>query len=168
MTDQAHENLVELLRRFMDEPAARAAQEDIRAGERFLDACPAPAPEARLLATIKAQVAAAAQRRRRLVRLTHRSLAAAAAIVVLALIGLFGPGPSHRPRISHVALIPPAVWDSHDIAADDLDLVYFSAQLGQIEAQAQALDAGESEGGSGSVDEFEEELMAIQADFWKG
>jgi hypothetical protein len=48
-------------------------------------------------------------------------------------------------------------------------LAYFSSEIGQIEAQMQALDAGESEIGAGTlVDEFENELMAIQADFWKG
>ncbi len=36
MTNRAPEHLIELLRRRMAEPAARAAQEDIQAGERFL------------------------------------------------------------------------------------------------------------------------------------
>ncbi len=165
MREQTHENLMELLQRFMDEPAARAAHEDIQAGERFLDAYPAPTPDAQLLATIKAQMAVAAPRRHRIVRLVHGSLAAAAAVIVLALIGLLGPGSANRPPI---AIIPAAIWDSDDIVADDLDLAYFSSEIGQIEAQVQALDAGENEGGSGALDEFEDELMAIQTDFWKG
>jgi hypothetical protein len=168
MTDQAHENLIELLRRFMDGPTARAAHEDIQVGERWLEAYPAPAPEARLLATIKAQMAVAAVRRHRIVRLVHGSLAAAAAVIVLALIGLLGPGSADRPHLSYAAIIPAAIWDSDDLTADDLDLVYFSSEIGQIEAQMQALDAGESESGSGTLDEFENELMAIQTDFWKG
>ncbi len=168
MTDPAHENLMELLRRFMDEPAARAAQEDIQAGERLLATHPAPTPEARLLAMIKTQMAVAAGRRHRIVRLVHGSLAAAAAVIVLALIGLLGPRSTDRSRLSYVAIIPAAVWDSDDLTADDLDLAYFSSEIGQIEAQMQALDAGESESGSGTPDEFENELMAIQTDFWKG
>lgn len=168
MTDQAHENLTELLRRFMDEPAARTAHEDIQAGERLLEAYPAPTPDTRLIASIKTQMAAAALRRHRIVRLVHGSLATAAAVIVLAWIGLLGPGPASRPHMSYAAIIPAAIWDSHDITADDLDLVYFSSEIGQIEAQVQALDAGESESGSGALDEFEDELMAIQADFWKG
>ncbi len=166
MTNRAHENLIELLRRFMEEPAARAAQEDIQAGERLLQTNPAPTPEARLLATIKTQMAVAAVRRHRLVRLVHGSLAAAAAVIVLALIGLLGPQLADRPHLSYAAIIPAAIWDSDDLTADDLDLAYFSSEIGQIEAQMQALDAGESE--SGTPDEFENELMAIQADFWKG
>jgi len=168
MRDQAHENLIELLRRFMDEPTARAAHEDIQAGERFLDAYPAVQPDARLIATIKTQMAVAALHRRRIVRLVHGSLAAAAAVIVLALIGLLGPGSANRSPMSYVAMIPPTIWESDDITADDLDLAYFSSEIGQIEAQMQALDAGESESGTGTLDEFEDELMAIQADFWKG
>ncbi len=168
MRDHAHENLIELLRRFMDEPTAQAAHEDIQAGERLLEAYPALTPEARLIATIKAQMAVAALRRHRIVRLVHGSLAAAAAVIVLALIGLLGPRSADRPHMSYAAIIPAAIWDSDDLTADDLDLAYFSSEIGQIEAQMQALDAGESEGGSGTLDEFENELMAIQTDFWKG
>ena len=168
MTDRAHENLIKLLRQFMDEPTAQAAHEDIRAGEGLLEAYPAPTPEARLIAAIKAQMAVAAVRRHRIVRLVHGSLAAAAAVIVLALIGLFGPRSADRPHLSYAAIIPAAIWDSDDLTADDLDLAYFSSEIGQIEAQMQALDAGESESGSGTLDEFESELMAIQTDFWKG
>ena len=53
MKDQTRENLTELLRRFMDEPAARTAQEDIEAGERLLEANPAPTPTPETLAAIK-------------------------------------------------------------------------------------------------------------------
>jgi hypothetical protein len=168
MRDQAHENLIELLQRFMDEPTARAAHEDIQAGERFLDAYPVLTPDVRLLATIKKQMAVTALRRHRIVRLVHGSLAAAAAVIVLALIGLLDPGSASRSRVSYVAIIPAAIWESDDMTADDLDLAYFSSEIGQIEAQIQALDAGESESGGGTLDEFEDELMAIQADFWKG
>lgn len=168
MTDPTRENLIELLQRFMDEPTARNAQEDIEAGERCLEAYPAPTPEARLLATIKTQMAVAAVRRHRLVRLVQGALAAAAAVIVLALIGLPGPRSAHGPRLSYAALIPPALWDSHDITTDDLDLAYFASEIRQIEAQVQALDEGESESGREIPDEFENELMAIQTDFWKG
>jgi len=168
MRDQAHENLIELLQRFMDEPTAQAAHKDIQAGERFLEAYPARTPDARLIATIKTQMAAAALRRHRIVRLVHGSLAAAAAVIVLALIGLPGPGSAKRPHMSYAAIIPAAIWESDDLTADDLDLAYFSSEIGQIETQMQALDAGESEGASGALDEFEDELMEIQTDFWKG
>jgi hypothetical protein len=169
MRDRAHESLMELLRRFMDEPAARAAQEDIRAGERYLDAYPAPTPEARLLAAIETQMAVAALRRRRIARLVHGSLAAAAAVIVLALIGLPGPGPANRPHMSYATIIPPAIWDSDDITTTDLDLAYFSSEIRQIEAQVQALEMGDAETtGNDASDEIEMELLALQAEFWKG
>lgn len=169
MRDHARENLIALLRRFMEEPAARAAHEDIQAGERFLDAYPAPPPEARLIAGIKTQMAVAAVRRHRVVRLVHGSLAAAAAVIVLALIGLFSPGSGNRPSISYAALIPPAIWDSDDITTTDLDLAYFSSEIRQIEAQVQALEAGDNgTADHDASDEIELELLALQAEFWKG
>jgi hypothetical protein len=169
MRDQAHENLIELLRRFMDEPTARAAHADIQAGERYLDAYPAPRPEARLVATMKTQMAVAALRRRRIARLVHGSLAAAAAVIVLALIGLPGHGPANRPRMSYATIIPPAIWDSDDITTTDLDLAYFSSQIRQIEAQMRALETGDAETiDNDTSDEIEMELLALQAEFWKG
>jgi hypothetical protein len=167
MRDRAHENLVELLQQFLEEPAARAADEEIRAGERWLQAYPAPAPEARLLAALKAQMAGSALRRQRTLRLVRTALAAAA-VIAIAWIGLFGPRPAHQPRVSYAAIIPAAVWESDDIAADDLDIVYFTAELRQIEAQMHALDAGEDETGEGGLDEYENELIAIETEFWKG
>jgi len=170
MRDRAHENLIELLQRFMDEPAAQTAHEDIQAGERWLDdAPPTPAPNARLLATIKTQMAVSALRRHRMRRLFHASLAAAAAVVVLSLIGLLGPGSASRPRISYAAILPAAIWESDDITADDLDLVYFSSEIRQIEAQMRSLDAEESDTGvGGGPEELETELLAIQTELWKG
>lgn len=169
MRDRAHENLIDLLQRFMDEPAARTAHEDIQAGERWLDAQPAPAPDARLLAALKVQMAVSVLRRHRTRRLVHASLAAAAAVIVLSLIGLFGPRSTSRSPMSYAAILPAAIWESDDLTADDLDLVYFASEIQQIEAQVQALDAEDSDTGvGGSPEEFETELMAIQTEFWKG
>lgn len=168
MKDHAHENLMGLLRRFMDEPAARAAHEDIRAGERWLNAYPAPRPDAGLLGALQRQMmATAARRRHRVTRWIHGAVAAAAVIVV-ALIGLFYPGSGSQSSVSMASLLPASVWDSDDITADDHDLAYFSAQLGQLEAQMQALDGDDSEISSGAPDDLEMELMAIQAEFLKG
>jgi hypothetical protein len=168
MRDRAHENLIELLQRFMDGSAAKAAHNDIQAGERWLDACPAPAPGTQALAAIKVRMAASALRRHRITQLVRASVAAAAAVIVLASIGLLGPRSASQSPASLAALIPTAIWDSDDITADDLDLAYFSSQIGQIEAQMQALDGDESELGVGAPDELEMELMAIQAEFLKG
>jgi hypothetical protein len=153
----------------MDEPTARAAQEDIQAGERYLNAYPAPSPDAQLLAAIKTQMAVAALRRRRIARRVRGSLAAAAAVIVLALVGLPGPGPANRPHVSYATIIPPAIWESDDITTTDLDLAYFSSQIRQIEAQMQALETGDAKAiDNDTSDEIEMELLALQAEFWKG
>jgi hypothetical protein len=60
MNDNARENLLELLRRFMDDAAAQAAQADIEAAERVLEASPAPMPSPQTVASIKALTRAAA------------------------------------------------------------------------------------------------------------
>ena len=168
MRDQAHENLIELLQRFMDEPAARTAQEDILAGERFLDARPAPAPDARVITAIKVQMAASAHRRHRTIRLFRGALATAAAVIVLGLIGPFGPDSTNRSRMSYAAIMPAAIWESDNLAVDDLDIVYFTAEIRHIETQMQALESDEGEIGGGGPDELESELMAIETEFWKG
>lgn len=168
MKDRAHENLSKLLRRFMDESAAQAAHEDIQAGERWLGRYAAPTPNARVIATIKMQMAASALRKHRIARAIRVSVAAAAAVIVLALIGLLGPRSASQSSMSIATLMPATMWDSDDITADDLDLAYFSSQVGQIEAQMQALDGDEDEIGVGAPEELEMELMAVQAEFLKG
>jgi hypothetical protein len=151
----------------MDEPAARAAHEDIQAGERWLDTCPAPLPDAWVITAIKTQMAVSALRRHRITRLVHTAVAAAAAVIVLALIGLLGPGSTSQPHMSYAAIIPTAIWESDDITTDDLDLAYFASEIRQIEAQVQALDAGER-GIGPAPDELENELIALETEFWKG
>jgi hypothetical protein len=169
MTDQAREDLTELLRRFMDAPAAETTERDIRAGEAILDAHPAPAPDGRVVASIKAHMAAAGQGRHRHIRVFQGSLATAAAVVMALLIGLFGRDPGNGPTAAYASIIPAAVWESDDIASDDPDLLYFTSEIRQIEAQMQALEAGEGETtGSGMVEELEMELMRIDTEFWKG
>jgi hypothetical protein len=153
----------------MDPAAAQAAAEEIRAGERLLNAWLAPAPADRTLASIKVQMAAVALRRRWRVRVFRGSLAAAAAVVMALLIGLPTGGPAQRPGMNFAAIIPAAIWESDDLAADDLQLVYFTSEIRRIEAQMQALEAEETDTGSGgSPDDLERELFAIETEFWKG
>ncbi|MCU0916932.1 MAG: hypothetical protein MUC88_20580 [Planctomycetes bacterium] len=168
MMNPGQDHLKELLRQFLEAPAAEAAYRDIQAGERLLEAHPAPAPESRVILAIKAQMAGAARRQQRIVRLVRGALATAAAVIVLALIGLPDPGARNSSALSYASLIPTAIWESDDIAADDLDIVYFSAEIRHLEAQMRALDAGEEQVGGAVPDEFENELMAIEIEFWKG
>lgn len=169
MRDHTRENLAELLRRFMNDSEARAVQADIEAGERILEVHPAPAPSPGTLSRIKALALAAAVHRRRRVRIVRAGLAAAAAVILTVLVGQYDRRPASRPGVSFASIIPAAVWESHDIAAEDLDLVYFTSEIRQIEAQMQAIEAGETEmRGSNALDELEMELIAIESEFWKG
>jgi hypothetical protein len=168
MNGHTRENLTELLRRFMDDSAARAVQADIDAAERIMESYPAPAPSAETLSTIKALTVAAARKHRR-TRIFRGVVATAAAVILTVLIGRHGSAPATRPHVSLASILPSAIWESHDIAADDLDLVYFNSEIRQIEAQMQAINSDETEMRRGSdLDDLEMELTAIETEFWKG
>ncbi|MGE5294048.1 MAG: hypothetical protein ACM3VT_04415 [Solirubrobacterales bacterium] len=168
MKDPARENLVELLRQFMEDSAAHSAQADIDAGERILETHPAPAPSRETLATIKGLMIASAARRRRI--RVFRGVAAVAAMVLLTVwIGQYRTAPQGRPGVNFASIIPAAIWDSDDLTADDLDLAYFTSELRRIEAQMRAVDAEEAETPRADpADELEMELTAIETEFVKG
>ena len=171
MRDHAHENLTELLRRFMDDSAAHAVQADLESVERAFEAHCAPAPSAVLLSAIKTRMVATAARRRRRIRIFRTAVATAAAIVLTALVARYDRGPAQRaPSVSFASIIPTSVWESHDLSADDPDLAYFTSEIHQIESQIQAIESGDDVGvrGSDTLDDLEMELMAIETEFWKG
>lgn len=168
MEDQTRENLNQLLRQFLDPAQAKAAAEDIQTGERLLDACPASTPDPQTIARIKGEIAATLARRRRIRLVLRRSLAAAA-VIAFALLGLLDRSPTRDNSVFQAAILPAAIWDSMDVAADDMDLARFTAEVRQIEAQWQALEAGEDEAaGSGTVEDLDRELMQIESEFRKG
>jgi hypothetical protein len=168
MEDQTRENLNELLRQFLDHAQAEATGRDILAGERLLDAHPAPMPSLETIARIRGEMAATMTRRHRILLTFRRSLAAAA-VIAFALIGLLDRGPTGPTNVFEASILPAAIWDSDDVAADDLDLARFTAEVRQIEAQLQALDAGDDEAaGSGTLEELEKELRQIETELWKG
>jgi len=169
MNDHARENLAQLLRRFMDDSAAQAVQADIDAAERIMESYPAPAPSAETVSTIRALTKAAAARKHRRTRIFRGVVAAAAAVILTVLIGRHGPTPTARPHVNLASILPSAIWESHDLAADDLDLVYFNSEIRQIEAQMHAIDSDETEIRRDSdLDDLEMELTAIETEFWKG
>jgi hypothetical protein len=169
MEDRTRENLNDLLRQFLDPAQAEAAGRDILAGERLLDAHPAPMPSLETIARISGEMAATMAGRHKIILAFRRSLAAAA-VIAFALIGLLGRGPTGPTNVFFEAsILPAAIWDSDDVAADDLDLARFTAEVRQIEAQLQALDPGDDEAaGSGTVEELEKELRQIETELWKG
>jgi len=168
MEDQTRENLNQLLQQFMNAAQAETATEDIQAGEQLVDAHPAPTPSPETMARIKVEMAATFARRHRIIVTFRRSLAAAA-VIAFALIGLLDRRATDSNNIYQATIIPAAIWDSIDVAADDLDLARFNAEARQIEAQLQALEAGDDEAaGSGTVEELEKELRQIETELRKG
>lgn len=169
MKQHAHENLTELLRRFMDDSAAQAVQADIEAAERILETHPAPVPSPETLATIRALTLAAAARKRHRTQIFRGAVAVAAAVILTVLIGRQSPAPTAGPRVSFASILPTAIWESHDIAADDLTLVYFASEIRHIEAEIRALDSQETEiRRADALKELEMELVAIETEYWKG
>jgi len=167
MEDHAHDNLKDLLRQFFNAADAEMADADIRTGERLLGEYPAPMPERETILRIKKQVAATVWRRRRIAQTLRRSVAVAA-VVAFALLGVLSRGPTSRTDMFHAAIIPAAIWDSDNIAAADVDLVYFTGEVRQIESQLQALNAADDEAAGVTVEDLETELIQIETELSKG
>jgi|GEM_PF-309078 len=174
MDAQDRENLKELIERFFEAGQAESCGEDFRKAEQILREYPAPEPDDMLIANIKADIAMRLGSRRatRLRRLLCDAAGVAAAIVILATVSMELFVASNRQRGGSVytaSIIPTAVWESDDIAADDADLAVFTAEIEQIEHEVLTLQAGEEAGESEStLTELEMELAELNSDFWKG
>jgi len=133
---------------------------------------PAPEPDGEVIAGIKAQIAMELLGRKRRVskRVVYKVAAVAAAFIILAVVNVKifekGGGPG---KVVRASVLPAALWDSEDIAADDVDLAILTAEIKEIEEDVLALELGEN-GGNGHIDmaELEMELMEINGDFWEG
>jgi hypothetical protein len=168
MNDRSRDDLRKLLAEFMDSSAADAAEREIRAGERLLDAYPAPPVTPASLAAIKRQIAIQLASARRPSRPLYRYVGAAAAVILVALIGFFGRPAQEHSATNYASLIPTAIWESDDLASDDMQLAYFHSELRDIETQMQAIEAGDGDlVATASLDEVEIELARIDRQFWK-
>ena len=169
MNPNTRENLTELLRRFMDDSTAQATQADIEAAERILDDHPAPTPSCETLNTVRILTLAAVARKRHRIQIFRGAVAAAAAIILTVMIGRQNPVPMTDPKVGLASILPTAIWESHDIAADDLDLVYFASEIRHIDAEIRALDSPETQvRRTDALRELEMELVAIETEYWKG
>lgn len=167
-SDRDREDLKDVLEQFLAPSEAASAEQEIRAGERLLGGFPAPRVTPETLATIKRQIAAQLSTSPKPAHPFLRYVGAAAAVIVVALIGFLGRSVEERPGIRYASLISPAVWDSDDIVADDMELAYFRSELRRVEAQMYALEAGGGDiGAAGALDEVELELIRIERQFWK-
>lgn len=173
MEDRNHENLRELFGKFFDAEQAESFVEDIQKAEQIFREHPAPEPDDMLIANIKAEIAMRlrSSRAHHIRRIIYEVVGAAAVILFVAAIGLqlFEKDAPKNGDVAYASLIPTAIWDGDDIAADDEDLAVFTAQIEQIEDEVQALQSGEDTGnGDSTVTELEMELIEINSDFWKG
>lgn len=172
MNGRNEENVKELFERFVDAGQAEEAVQDIRKGEQILREHPASEPDSKLIADIKAEVGKAVLRRKAKVfrRMVYKSAVIAASVIFLAAIGigLFEKG-GESERVTAASIIPAALWESEDLAADDTDLAILAAEIEQMEGDILAVNLGENGGNGGeNLTELEIELIAINSDFWKG
>ena len=172
MNDRNKENLAELIERLFDFGQAAGVLEDVRRGEQLLRDNPAPEPDRKLIADIKAEIALLLPARRTKLarRRTYKRAAAAAAILIAAWIGASllnngSPGPG---QMAAASIMPTAIWESNDIAADDENLAVFAAEIDQIENEVMTLESGDDTYESDrTVEELEIELIVARNDFWK-
>jgi len=151
MTTQNEEDLKGLFERFVGGEQADEAAADIRKGEQILQKHPAPGPDDKLITDIKAKTAEAIlQNKPNAFKNTAYKVAAVAAVIVIvtALAVTFSPKGDEAERIDSASIVPAAVWDSENIAADDEDLAILTAEK--------------------ELMKLEMELVEINGDFWKG
>jgi len=174
MDDRNQENLKELLATFFSADEVEKCNEDFRRAEQIFHEHPAPKPDDTLITNIKATITARldSHRAKRMRRLLYEAAGIAAAIVILAIVSLQSfEEPDSQPwnGIGTASLLPSAIWESEDIAADDADLAIFTAEIEQIENEVHTLQSGEEPGENESaITELEMELAEINGDFWKG
>jgi hypothetical protein len=168
MKQRDQDNFEALFGQFMPPAEAEAKAEEIRAADAMLRAHPAPKPRPEIIVGVKLRIADKLAGQHRHSHPFVRFVGAAAAVLVVAFIGLSGHFRPSRPEVTHAALIPTAIWESDDLATDDLDIAYFTAEIRQIETQMYALEAGEGDAaGVATLSEVEMELMRINTEFWK-
>lgn len=175
MDNRDGENLTELFEKFFDAEHAQEYSEDIRRGEQILREHPAPEPDDMLIANIKAEIAMRlpARRPHTFGQTAYRAAAVAAAVIILTAISVQvfknGHQPAERGGLVQASLIPTAIWESDDIATDDMNLATFTAEIEEIENEVLTLQSGErGSNGEGTIVELEIELIEISSDFWKG
>ncbi len=170
MNERNEENLRDLFARFVDSERAEDAVDDIERGEDVLRRWPAPEPSVELLAQIKSEMGGRLVRsgRRHVRWFASRAAAIAAAFVIIASVWTGLQKDSVTSVASAGSLIPSAIWESDNIAVDDLRLATFTAEVERIENELQSLLLDEGGNDQSAIDEAELELIDIQGEFWKG
>ena len=171
MNDQDRENLKELVEKFFEAGQAESCLEDFQEAEEILREHPAPRPDDMLISNIKAEIAMRLPARRAEI-FRHRVWEAAGVAAAIAIVAFLGARLSQRPAQQHSLyawLLPTALWESNNLAADDADLAVFTAEIEQVRSEVVALESGEDAPDPDSaIAELEMELVEISSDFWKG
>lgn len=173
MAEFEKEDPNELFERFVDSRSAGEAAEDIEKGEAILREYAAPEPSMEVLAKTKTMVAEALKhrKRRQLRRVVYKVVAVSAVFFIVASIAVKvveRPPVASEERLA-ASVIPSAVWEGDDIAADDADIAVLTAEVNQIADELLALRLGDNgTNGQGGVYDAEMELIEINSDFWKG
>lgn len=175
MNHRNDENLKELFGKFFDAEQVEKCLEDVQKAEQILREYPAPEPDDMLIANIKAEIAMRlpAKRTGVFTHIGYKAANIAAAVIILAAIGMSlfeKDGSQSKPReFTYASILPTAIWESDDIAADDMDLAGYTVEIEQIENELMTLQSGE-EGldSENAVNQMEMELMETESDFWKG
>ncbi len=171
MNDQERESLKELVEKFFEAGQAESCLEDFQEAEQILREHPAPLPDEMLISNIKAEIAMRLPARRAEI-FRHRVWETAGVAATIAIVAFLGVQLSQRPdqqRSSYASLLPTAIWESNNLAADDADLAVFTAEIEQIRSEVVVLESGEdTPDPESTIDELEMELVEISSDFWKG
>ena len=172
MNDRNEENLRELFERFVSTEEAESGVEDFVKAERILDEYPAPEPDKELVAAIKSEIAETMRLRKEHTfrRFAYKLAPVAAVFVVLAAVGVRmlkeGNGPV---ELVQGPIMSARVWDSENVAADDMDLAVLTAEVDELEIEFTTLERGENGGnGQSDVSELEMDFVAISNDIWEG
>jgi hypothetical protein len=172
MKRRNEENLKELFEKFLNAEQAESCVEDVQKAEQILREHPAPEPDDMLIADIKAEIAMRLPARRTDVfkHIAYKLACAAAAVIFIMAIGLnlLQKGPREPNGMQLTSIIPTAIWESDDIAADDADLAIFTTEIEQIEEELLTLQLeGDHGNGDSTITELEMELIEINnSDFW--
>jgi len=162
----------DLFEKFLASEQAEKAVEDIRKGEQILRDNPAPQPGDELIAGIKSDIAITLLHRKENAfrRTVYKVAAVAAAVMVLSAISIkFFEKGDESARMYTASIIPTVIWESEDIAADDVDLAILTAEVEKVADEVMSLRTGENgSNGQSAVIELETELAEIESDFWEG
>lgn len=171
--DQNNENLKDLFGKFLDPQQAKEAAGDIQKAEQLLRTCPAPEPDAGLIADIKTEITGALLRKKpgTFKQVVYKMASIAAAVILLTAITaiLFQKGSVTPEQTAATFSLPDPIWESDNLADDDVVLAMLTAETEEIESEVLALQLDENgTNGETLVSELETELIEINSDFWKG